>query len=89
MCVDWNGYVIVSETVKEGSFHTSIIKVLYRSNQHHQVMGFGIHKKLGIWFVFVSLLSLGLAPSIGVHSIDTIVMDQAQDKVKSDLNTAN
>jgi len=52
-------------------------------------MGFSIHKKLVIWFVFVSLLSLGLATLIGVHSIDTIVMDQAQDKVKSDLNTAN
>lgn len=52
-------------------------------------MGFSIHKKLVIWFVFVSVLSLGLATLIGVHSIDTIVMDQAQDKVKSDLNTAN
>lgn len=52
-------------------------------------MGLTIYRKLVIWFVFISLLSLGLATMIGVHSIDTSVMNQAQNKVKSDLNTAN
>ncbi len=37
-------------------------------------MGFTIYRKLVIWFVFVSLLSLGLATAIGVHSVDTAVV---------------
>ncbi|HIE32122.1 MAG TPA: hypothetical protein EYP67_07080, partial [Methanosarcinales archaeon] len=51
-------------------------------------MGITIYRRLVIWFVFVSLLSLGLATLIGIHSIDEIVMKQAQDNVRSDLNTA-
>ncbi|MEA1907102.1 MAG: cache domain-containing protein [Euryarchaeota archaeon] len=41
-----------------------------------------------IWFVFVSLLSLGFATLMGVYSIDEIVMKQAQDDVRSDLIVA-
>ena len=51
-------------------------------------MGITIHRRLVIWFVFISLLSLGLATLIGIHSIDEIVVKQAQDSVRSDLNTA-
>lgn len=51
-------------------------------------MGITIHRRLVIWFVFISLLSLGLATLIGIHSIDEIVVKQAQDDVRSDLNTA-
>jgi signal transduction histidine kinase len=37
-------------------------------------MGFTIYRKLVIWFVFVSLLSLGLATAIGIHSVGTVVV---------------
>ncbi len=51
-------------------------------------MGITIYRRLVLWFVFISLLSLGLATLIGIHSIDEIVVKQAQDSVRSDLNTA-
>ncbi len=51
-------------------------------------MGITIYRRLVLWFVFISLLSLGLATLIGIHSIDEIVVKQAQDDVRSDLNTA-
>ncbi len=34
-------------------------------------MGFSIYRKLVIWFVFASLLSLGLATLVGIHSVGT------------------
>jgi len=37
-------------------------------------MGFSIYRKLVIWFVFASLLSLGIATAIGIHSIGTTVI---------------
>ena len=37
-------------------------------------MGFTIYRKLVIWFVFVSLLSLGLATAIGIHSVGAAVI---------------
>jgi hypothetical protein len=37
-------------------------------------MGFSIYRKLVIWFVFASLLSLGLATLIGIHSVGTAVI---------------
>jgi signal transduction histidine kinase len=52
------------------------------------MMGITIYRRLVIWFVFVSLLSLGFATLMGVYSIDKIVMKQAQDDVRSDLIVA-
>jgi len=37
-------------------------------------MGLTIYRKLVIWFVFASLLSLGLATTIGIHSVGTAVI---------------
>ena len=37
-------------------------------------MGFSICRKLVIWFVFASLLSLGIATAIGIHSVGTAVI---------------
>ncbi|MEA1895967.1 MAG: HAMP domain-containing sensor histidine kinase [Euryarchaeota archaeon] len=37
-------------------------------------MGLSIYRKLVIWFVLVSLLSLGLATTIGIHPIGAIVV---------------
>ena len=62
--------------------------MFYVNRTNNSMMGVTIYRRLVIWFVFVSLLSLGFATLMGIHSIDEIVVKQAQDNVRSDLNTA-